>query len=623
MGWFWQHFFRGKRPPAAWGNKVTRWIEGVESANRFLRLVPTLHSMTWQIEGLREVSLVSVNEVHPDSPTGASDVVVHRGDVYGFGPDGGVTAADATIMLVPVVPGRQEFPSGMLVAVSIDSCEWTTDSGDRTEQVWMAYRKAQQEFPFEVYIGADGDAYVRSGTVFCAEGSVVVPEYGPVTIPASTVTAFRLDVEFPDDGSAPTATMTTGAYTDYWTHIHVLSDTPVHVQYPIGYVDTTSGVAQVKQHQWGHILAERGCNYNNDLQTYLVDENGDRVYLRCARDASGTGDSWRSVSLQVDHGRVVVVEVGTGCATCDIACDPCDSCDSCETCDGCDVDCACDATCDPACDSCEVCDVCDPCNVCDGTCDTCEPPCDICDVCNPGDTCCELCELCEPCEICEACDAACDGACDPGCDVADACALCDGVCDPGCEVCEACDAVCDTCDPCEACDIDCACEGVDCLCDVACDICDPCDPCETGECGPCDGACDLCDACEVCELCDVACDPCDGCDLDCGACENCEVCDPCDICDGCDPCETCEVTCEVCDIPCDGCDACDACDIMCEGLCEACEPCDACDGACNTACDICETCDFCEVCDGGCDACEVCDPVCEMCEACDPGMEAP
>ena len=105
-----------------------------------LRMIDQLRSRVDDLERAAQVEelpsaagdsgyLVQIQEVHPDSPTGAGDVKIYRGYIYGDGFDEAPTELNVTIRVISAAAG-ETFVGGMRgIATRASGHSWTDKTG--------------------------------------------------------------------------------------------------------------------------------------------------------------------------------------------------------------------------------------------------------------------------------------------------------------------------------------------------------------------------------------------------------------------------------------------------------------------------------------------------------------
>lgn len=128
------------------------------------------------LEGGSGGYLVKINSVHPDSPTGASDMHMFQGDVFGNGSEEDATEEDVTIRIVDNPLGSDDFPSDpneTLLAVRTTQT-WTDKNGDDVNEiVYEAKNNCSAQLYRLIITGVHGDSptgysekYVFMGDVY-------------------------------------------------------------------------------------------------------------------------------------------------------------------------------------------------------------------------------------------------------------------------------------------------------------------------------------------------------------------------------------------------------------------------------------------------------------------------
>ena len=88
---------------------------------------------------------VRITGVHPDSPTGTSDVRIFRGDAYANGSETTASTEDITIRIMGLAANVAEYPTGPGIATPI-SQSWESDDPDAVAAAQIVLDAAQDDF---------------------------------------------------------------------------------------------------------------------------------------------------------------------------------------------------------------------------------------------------------------------------------------------------------------------------------------------------------------------------------------------------------------------------------------------------------------------------------------------
>lgn len=168
-------------------------------------------------------------------------------------------------------------------------------------------------FPFRTELYDESGTWyfnVEAGKVFDKNGGNNQDGYAVTGLSAENVettagveTSFHVycEIHFNDSDLIDAATLKTGDYT-FWSHSHT-ADNDLIVCWPIARIYEVDDIWYVEQKHWGDIVTEAGINYNDEDSKTLKDAGANVVQLYCK--PSGGEASWRDVTFQIDHGRIV------------------------------------------------------------------------------------------------------------------------------------------------------------------------------------------------------------------------------------------------------------------------------------------------------------------------------